>query len=343
MQMRFRHLVEDRDRYGNIRIYVRVPGRKKVRIRAPFGTDEFIAIYNAAVSDHVKAPRQAREAKIGSFRHLCVLYFSSPTFKRLDKSTQAWRRRALDAICEHHAEKPVARIEPRHIRMLRDERADQPGAANQTLKALKALFAWACEERPEISPQNPTWGVPKIKYATDGHHSWTPEEIAQYRYRHPLGSKPRLSLDLLLYTGGRRGDAVRLGPQHVRNGRVCFRQAKNEHRTPVDIDIPLHPELATSIAATPSGHLTFLATELGRPFTPAGFGNWFRDQCDQANLRHCSAHGLRKATAAALAEAGATAHEIAAVTGHMSLEEIERYTRAARKKKLADTAIAKLK
>jgi Phage integrase family len=76
--------------------------------------------------------------------------------------------------------------------------------------------------------------------------------------------------------------------------------------------------------------LTFLVTEFGRPFTPAGFGNWLRDQCDQANLHHCSAHGLRKATAAALAEAGATAHEIAAVTGHMSLEEIERYTRAAR-------------
>jgi site-specific recombinase XerD len=89
--------------------------------------------------------------------------------------------------------------------------------------------------------------------------------------------------------------------------------------------------------------MTFLVTEYGRPFTPSGFGNWFRDQCDQANLRHCSAHGLRKATAAALAEAGATTHEIAAVTGHMSLEEIERYTRAARTKKLADTAIAKLK
>jgi integrase/recombinase XerD len=89
--------------------------------------------------------------------------------------------------------------------------------------------------------------------------------------------------------------------------------------------------------------MTFLVTEFGRPFTPAGFGNWFRDQCDRANLRHCSAHGLRKATAAALAEAGATAHEIAAVTGHMSLEEIERYTRAARRRKLADAAIAKLK
>ncbi len=343
MQIRFKHLVEDRDRYGNIRLYVRVPGRRKVRIRAQFGTDAFIAAYNAAVSDHIIAPRQAREAKPGSFRHLCTLYYGSPTFKRLDPATQLWRRRALDAVCEKHADKPAALMKPQHVRTLRDERANQPGAANTRLKALKSLFAWACEEKPELAPQNPTVGVRKIKYATDGHHSWAPEEIAQYRHRHMLGTKPRLALDLLLYTGGRREDAVRLGPQHVRNGRVKFRQAKNEHRNPIDIDIPLHPELEASMAATPSGHLTFLVTEFGRPFTPAGFGNWFRDQCDRANLRHCSAHGLRKATAAALAEAGATAHEIAAVTGHMSLEEIERYTRAARKRGLADTAMAKLK
>ena len=129
----------------------------------------------------------------------------------------------------------------------------------------------------------------------------------------------------------------------MRNGRIKFRQAKNEHRNPIDIDIPLHSELEASIAATPSGHLTFLITEFGRPFTPAGFGNWFRDRCDEAGLHHCSAHGLRTACATALAEAGASTHEIAAVTGHTSLEEIERYTRAAQKKMMADAAIAKLR
>jgi integrase/recombinase XerD len=343
MQIRFKHLVEDRDRHGNIRLYVRVPGRLKVRLKALFGTDEFIAAYNAAVSSHVSGPRRAREAKSGSFRHLCVLYYGSPVFKRLDKATQSWRRRALDAICEKNADKPVALLTSRHIRLLRDERADQPDAANQRLKALKALFAWACEEKPEIAPQNPTSGVLKIKYVTDGHHSWTVEEIAQYRGLHAIGSKARLALDLLLYTGGRREDAVRLGPQHVRDGRVRFTQAKNEDRNPIEVDIPLHRELATTIAATRSGHLTFLATAFGRPFTPAGFGNAMRDWCDQANLRHCSAHGLRKACATALAEAGATAHEIASVTGHQSLEEVERYTRTARRRKLADAAIAKLK
>jgi integrase/recombinase XerD len=148
---------------------------------------------------------------------------------------------------------------------------------------------------------------------------------------------------ILLYTTCRREDAVRLGPQHVRNGRIRYRQAKNEHRNPIDIDIPLHPDLAAAIAAAPSEHLTFLVTDFDRPFTPAGFGNKFREWCDKANLPHCSAHGLRKATSVRLAERGATAHEIMAITGHQSLEEVERYTRAARKSLLADSAMSKLK
>jgi len=343
MQMRFKYLVEDVDRYGNVRLYVRVPGRPKVRLLAKFGTDEFLTTYTAAIDGHPQTPRQVRAAKPGSFRHLCTRYYSSATFAALDAATQSWRRRALDSVCLKHADKPVALMLSRHVRQLRDELKDRPGAANQRLKALKALFAWACEDEPELAPQNPTLGVKKIKYATRGHHSWDAEEIEQFRARHPIESKARLALDLLLYTGGRREDAVRLGPQHIRNGRVRFTQAKNEHRAPIEVDIPLHPRLGVTMAATRSGHLTFLVTEYGKPYTPAGFGNAMRDWCDQANLHHCSAHGLRKACATALAEAGATAHEIASVTGHQSLEEIERYTRDAKRKLLADRAMKKFK
>ena len=86
-----------------------------------------------------------------------------------------------------------------------------------------------------------------------------------------------------------------------------------------------------------------LITEYGKPFTANGFGNKFKDWCRQANLPHCSAHGVRKGTSVALAEAGATPHEIMAVTGHQTLEEVERCTKAARRKKTADAAMAKLK
>jgi integrase/recombinase XerD len=130
---------------------------------------------------------------------------------------------------------------------------------------------------------------------------------------------------------------------NIKNGGVQFRQAKSENRNPVEIEIPLFPELAEIIAATTTDHLTFLVTESGKPFTPAGFGNKFREWCNEANLPNCSSHGLRKATSTRLAERGATAHEIMAITGHRSLHEVERYTRAARKSQHADSAMSKLK
>ena len=55
-----------------------------------------------------------------------------------------------------------------------------------------------------------------------------------------------------------------------------------------------------------------------------------------------SAHGLRKATGRRLAEIGCTAHQIASILGHASLSEVQRYTKAADRKRLAREAMAKL-
>jgi len=105
----------------------------------------------------------------------------------------------------------------------------------------------------------------------------------------------------------------------------------------------VHPELRRIINSTPSGHLNFLVTEFGKPFTAAGFGNWFRDRCDEAGLPvHCAAHGLRKAGAARAAEAGASAHELMAMFGWSTLAEAERYTRTADRRRMAAAGMAKL-
>jgi integrase/recombinase XerD len=341
VSLRLKYLVEDVDRHGNVRLYFRRKGQGKIRLAGLPGSDEFMAAYKAALSQSGGRDLPRQQAAKGSFGYLCLAYYASATFKALDASTRSWRRRALDTVCERHGDKPVSLMQAKHVRVLRDELADRPGAARNRLKALRALFRWATEA--DEARHDPTRDVKPISYAAKGHHTWTLEEVEAFELWHAIGSKARLAMAIMLYTTCRREDAVRLGPQHVRNGRIRYRQAKNEHRNPVDCDMPLHPDLAQIIAATPSAHLTFLVTEQGRPFTPAGFGNKFRDWCYQANLPHCSAHGLRKATAARLAERGATAHEIMAITGHQSLEEVERYTRAARKAQLADSAMSKLK
>src|SRR6185295_19001843 len=109
--------------------------------------------------------------------------------------------------------------------------------------------------------------------------TWDESEIAQFETAHPIGSKARLAMALLLYTGQRRGDVVRMGRQHIRDGVLSIRQEKTAHL----VEIPVHPALATIIAQTPiAGQLTFLTSVTGASFSSAGFGNVFRDWCDEA-------------------------------------------------------------
>jgi integrase len=351
VRIKLKYVVEDVDRHGNIRFYFRRKGQSKIRLPGLPGSDQFMDAYRSALANlPVDRPRTVGCPAIGSFGHVCLSYYASPTFKRLAPSTQSWRRRALDSICEKHGDKPIAMMRAKHIRMLRDEKANLPGASRTRLKALKALFTWAVDE--ELVTDDPTLGVKKIHYVSKPHHTWTLEEVEQYERHHPVGTKARLGLALLLYTSWRREDAPRLGPQHIceerlpdgsTKKRIKYRLAKNEDREPVDMDIPLYPDLADIIDGTSSGHLTFLITNYGKPYTTGGFGNRFKDWCRQAGLPHCSCHGLRSAVACRLANRGASQFEIMAITGHKSLAEVERYTKAANTKKLADSAMDKFK
>jgi integrase len=138
-----------------------------------------------------------------------------------------------------------------------------------------------------------------------------------------------------------RGAVRPAAPPH---GRLIYRQAKNEHRNPIDLDIPVHAKLAESLDAYSTTHLTYLVTEYGQPYSVEAFGNRFKEWCRAAGLPDCcTLHGVRKHTASQLAEEGATPHQIGSVTGHTSLKEIELYTAKARRKRLATEAIKRLK
>jgi integrase/recombinase XerD len=343
VSLRLQFLVQDNDRHGNVRYYVRVKGKPKVRVRGIPGSEDFMAAYHGALAgiESGDKRKQHHRPPKNSFGDICLAYYDSPTFKALDPSTQSWRRHHLDRICEKNGHKPISDLKPKHVRILRDELIQTPGASRTRLKALKALFRWATE-RGRVD-HDPTRDVHVNPYQEKGHHPWSSDEIAAFEQRHPIGTKPRLAMALMFYTSCRKEDAVRLGPQHIKDGRLRYTQAKNEHRKAIHIDIPVFGVLADVIAASTLGEKTFLVTEYGQPFTVGGFGNAMRDWCDQANLHHCSSHGLRKAFETRLAECGATPHEMMAITGHQNLAQVELYTRAANKALLADSGMSKLK
>jgi integrase len=301
----FEGIFQDRDRHGNERLYVRRNGRK-IRIKERWGTTEFLDAYQAALlateSPKIEIARIGAPAKRDTFRWLVEQYYRSAEFNQLDDSTKRVRRGILDGLCAQYGSLPYARLEPHNVRRLRDEKAILPEAANARLKAIRQVFKWACDPTVRLADRNPARDVPYFKAGSQGYHSWTDEEVRKFEERHPLGTPARLALGILLYTGQRRSDVVRLGRQHIKNGRLVFTQEKNKKRGSVPLEIPIHPELQRIINASPLGDLTFLVTQFNRPFTAAGFGNKMREWCNQAGLPHCSAHGLRKAAASRLAE-----------------------------------------
>jgi integrase len=269
----------------------------------------------------------------GSFNALCVSYYRSPEFRGLKQSTQASRRNIIERFRAEHGDKPLARLGRGHVKDIIGAKADTPEAANNLLKVLRVMLNYAISI--DMIASNPAMAVKRYRARGEGFHSWSEGEIAAFEARHPIGTRARLAFNLLLYTLQRRSDVVRLGWQQVRGDAIALRQEK----TDAPLVIPMHPELAHALASTPRTNLTFLVTERGAPFTAAGFGNWFRTQCNLAGLPQCSAHGLRKAGTTRLANAGCSAEQIKAMTGHQSLSEVQRYTRRADQQRLARQAM----
>ena len=327
--------VDTRNGGAKARYYFRRPGFARLPLPGLPGSGEFMEAYQAALASQLPSPIGTSRTKAGSIGALIVAYFCSPTFLALEPGTQHNYRLILEKFRSEHGDKPVALLTRKHINAMLAQKIVTPAAANRWLRLLKVLMRLAVEEG--WRKDNPTVGIKPVTNRTDGFHCWTEDEIAQFEACHPIGSRARLALALLLYTAQRRSDVIRMGRQHIRDGVVHVRQQK----TGAMLAIPLHPALASTIAATPSEHLTFLINRFNEPFTAAGFGNWFRDQCNAAGLpKHCAAHGLRKAACRRLAEAGCSANVIASISGHTTLSEVARYTKAAEQETMARQGIA---
>jgi integrase len=278
---------------------------------------------------------------------LAARYFAeSEEYKKLyDKSRQARRSCIEDCLREPRVpgspdlirDCPVSQFSAAHVKMLRDRKANQPGAANNRRKHLSAMCSWAVEKN--LMPMNYVRDIKSIQIASGGFHTWTVSEVERFLERHPVGTKGCLALALMLYLGARRQDAVDFGKQHVRNGWFCYVPKKTLYKRRDVSQKPFLPVLADIISRSPCGSLTFLETAYGKPFTANGFGGWFRDRCDEAGLPQCSAHGLKKAGATLAAENGATASQLMAIFDWSTISQAEVYTKAANRKRMAGDAM----
>lgn len=321
-------------RHGRTVWYFR-QGNKRVRLPDQFGSDEFWQAYNDALAGRAQRKRTGPES--GTLAWLIARYRESAHYIGLKASTRYVRDGIMHGVAKESGHVAFVKITRKHIREALERRSATPHAANNFLIAMNAVFRWALDH--EHVTVNPCEGVRPLAAKIEGHHTWTEDEVERYRQHHPIGTTARLALDLLLFTGLRRSDVFRVGRQHIKDGVLSIRMEK----TGKSVHIPIFTELQRSIEATETGDLALLATERGTPFASASsFGGWFRKACDEAGLKHCSAHGLRKAGATMAANAGATPHELMAMYGWSKLSMAEIYTRDADRKRLARGAAERI-
>jgi integrase len=333
------------DRHGKARWYFRREGQKSVPLPGLPWSPDFMAAYAVAIDGASSPPREIGASRTipGSFDALIVRFYASTVYAGWSAETQRTRRNILERFRAetmfgakvNNGRCRVAHLLPRHVEIMIFARAKTPAAAKNFRKTLRALMQFAIAQG--MRKDDPTANVVAPRFKTDGYATWAEDHIAAFEAKHPVGTRARLAFALLLFTAQRRGDVVRMGRQHLRGDLLGVRQNK----TGAQLQIPIHPELRQIIDATPADNMTFLVTEFGKPFTSAGFGNLFRDWCNVAGVpKGYSAHGLRKAACRRLAEAGCTEKQIAAISGHASLTEVARYTKAADQERLARAAMS---
>lgn len=333
-RIKLEYVHEYRDRHGKVRRYVRRRGFRAVPLPGLPGSLEFMAAYHAALASTTVEPRTKLTA--GTLAATVSDFYRSAEFANLKISSQGTYRLVLDRIVRADGHRLVRDLPANKARKIIEEiGVKRPGMANLTRAVMRRVISFAIDMG--LRMDNPFDRVPKYRLGT--HHTWTDDQIATFEKRWPIGTRQRLAFALLLYTGQRVGDVVRMRRSDVRRGSVHLVQGK----TGAELHIDIHPALARALSAAPSNGLHLIGDRNGRPITSGWLSGLIGEAARAAGLpSECVAHGLRKAALRRLAEGGATTKEIAAVSGHQSLSEIERYTRKADQARLARSAIRRL-
>lgn len=332
--LRLRHVERFKDRHGHVRFYFRRGKGARTPLPGLPGSAEFMAAYGAALTK-INSPRHVgRHPR--SFHALIEQYFSSPNFLRLKPSSQYCTRNTMERFAAEHGAGFVPQMTRSHVEKIVGAKAATPAAANTTLKRLRTLINYSIALGWRET--DPTKGIAKFKEGE--YHTWTEAELEQFEARWPVGSRERTAYALALCTGQRRADVCAMTWADLEGGRVRVVQEK----TGTKLSIPIHPALTKALKAWTKSPLHIITSARKKRYTVESFGNLMADAIHTAGLpKRCVLHGLRKAAARRLAEAGCSAGQIAAITGHKSLSEVERYTRAASQSQMADDAMARLR
>ncbi|MFI0848410.1 tyrosine-type recombinase/integrase [Mesorhizobium sp. IMUNJ 23232] len=327
------------DSRGKPRNTFRRAGQKTASLPWPMYTEAWWKAYHAALAGtpEQKPSAGASKSVSGTINALIAEYYQSSAFTSKAPTTRSTYRNQLEAFRKFHGDGPVREIKTKHIDAILGEIAKKSTAQAHKLKKrlttlLRLAVKWGYRE------DNPMLNAERVQHKAKGYETWDEEDIAKFRAFWKVGTPQRIAMEILLYTGLRRSDAVRLGPQHIRDGRIVITARK----TGAQLSIPIHSDFQAVLDTIIHDHLVFIATAYGAARSEFAFTNWIIEAAKEAGLPpHRSPHGLRKATCVRLFDAGCDVFEIMAITGHRDIKEVQTYIAAGNQKKKSQAAITK--
>lgn len=323
-----------KDCRGKQRCYYNRRGFPKIPLPLP-NENGFLEAYNEAKAQPKLKSKAPRRIRANTFGFLIASYKQSHDYLLLADETKKVYLRFLSYLEDSFGHLP-AQLTRKQINQIRRVKKDVPTQANRMLSIIRLIYKNALQE--DLVNEDPTIGLSNYNTIVKGHKTWSETNIAQYIDYWPLGTKEHLALQLILQTSQRRKDIVGFSFDTIKDNRITLNQSK----TKTLVSVPVLPGLQAALDLLEFNTGPILRTSYGKPFTPNGFGNWFRETVRAAGLEGLSAHGLRKSMCTRLANAGCTAYEIMAISGHLTLSEVERYTREADMKRLSVSATDKL-
>ena len=334
---------------GALRHRVRQAGKNSVKTTLPFGPEhpDFSQHYHAArFGDPLPAPPKHVDRSLDwlTARYLAHL-------ERLvkagmaDKMTHKQRKSLLIRMCDHkdaegfrYGGNDLSAPTSAFV-TLRNDMMETPGAAQNMIKAVKAMYSFAMEEG--LTAANPATGIKSTFKGNGGAKPWSADDIKAFVKRHPKGTTAYAWLAVSLFVGCRRDDARKLGrAMETQIGGATYLQFQPGKKGSAPVVIPMLPQLTEAVRALKVEGPTYLLTEFGKPFaSSASIGGRIRDWCDSAGLPERSAHGVRKALGGLLAEFGIPTQAISAILAHTNIKTTQVYTAGASRRILSDTAM----
>lgn len=317
-----------RFRRGKISLYLPPPGSK-----------EYKDAYAKAKGEAGVIGKVAER----SVNDLVSRFYRTVQFRRVSADWQKTMRQTIEPFREEYGGDMVEHFRPKDIDKILEDRFEQrvvngkkiggSASAERLRWMLMRLFKLAV--KLEWRSDNPVALSDPVRHKGPGFYAWEESDITAFRERWPLGTKARLAMELMLWTGARRGDAHLMTPP--KNGRFKRMAAK----TGKEINLPVAPALRAAIDAMPDGATgeTLIVTDFGKPFSRAGFGNKMREWCDKAKLPECTSHGLRKALARRAAAGNVAQQGIKALGQWENDAEVRTYTESANRNQLAEDAL----